>query len=105
MPIYITGNGTYDNNDRFRSRFLYEHLTALAGSGLPVTRYYHANFMDGFTWNEGEGARAGLVHVDYETQARAIKKSGRFYREIIENKGITDEMYQRYVEPEKYSYG
>ena len=95
-PIYITENGTCDNNDSFRAKYIYDHLKALVDSGLPVERYYHWSFTDNFEWLEGESARFGLVHVDYETQKRTIKKSGKFYSEMIKNAGVTEEMLETY---------
>ena len=102
-PIYITENGTCDNNDKFRSRYIYDHLKALADSGLPVERYYHWCFTDNFEWCEGESARFGLVFVDFETQQRTIKKSGEFFAAIIQNRGITSAMYDEFVAPQSYS--
>jgi len=104
-PVYITENGTCDNNDNFRCRYIYDHLKVLINSELPVERYYHWSFSDNFEWCEGESARFGLVHVDYETQKRTIKKSGRFFSEMIKNKCVTDEMYDKYVASEKYNGG
>ncbi len=102
LPIYITENGTCDNADAFRARYLYDHLQALVKSGLPVKRYYHWCFTDNFEWLEGESARFGLVHVDYQTQKRTVKRSGTFYSRIIQNAGVTEEMYEQYVEPQQY---
>ncbi|MCL2362553.1 MAG: family 1 glycosylhydrolase [Defluviitaleaceae bacterium] len=91
-PIYITESGTCDNNDTFRSKYIYDHLMALVKSKLPVSRYYHWCFTDNFEWCEGESARFGLVHMDYETQERTIKDSGRFYMEMIKTGLIKPEM-------------
>jgi len=91
-PIYITENGTCDNADSFRSRFIQDHLHALAKSKLPVTRYYHRCFTDSFEWHEGESSRFGLVHVDFTTQKRTIKDSGRYYMELIKAQAISQEM-------------
>lgn len=102
MPIYITGNGTCDLNDSFRSRFLYEHLKALSESGLPVKRYYHWCFTDGFQWLEGSYARFGLVYTDFETMERTVKRSGEFYSKIIKHRGVTDKMYDKYVAGTEY---
>jgi beta-glucosidase len=102
LPIYITENGTCDNADRYRSRFIYEHLRELAADALPVERYYHWSFTDNFEWCEGESARFGLVHMNYDTQERTIKKSGRFYSEIIQRRGVTSEMFAEYVDGERY---
>lgn len=102
-PIYITENGTCDNTDSFRARYLFEHLKTVSGSPLPFTRYYHWCFCDNFEWAEGQSARFGLVHVDYDTQKRTVKDSGRFYAEIIRNGGVTEDMYDRYVKGEEYN--
>jgi beta-glucosidase len=77
-------------------------LKALCASSLPITRYYHWCFCDNFEWLEGESARFGIVHIDYETQKRSIKQSGRFYSEIIEQGGVTEQLYEKYVHEEEY---
>lgn len=100
LPIYITENGTCDNEDTFRSRYIYEHVKALCESALPVERYYHWCFTDNFEWLDGFSARFGLVYVDYATQERTVKKSGEFYKKIIEEKGVTPEMYREYCTAE-----
>ena len=87
LPLYITENGTCDNADTFRSRYLYEHLKVLSECGLPVQRYYHWCFCDNFEWLEGQSARFGLVHIDYDTQQRTVMESGRFYAEMIRQGG------------------
>lgn len=102
-PIWVTENGTCDQNDLFRCRYLFEHLEKIAKSDLPFERYYHWCFLDNWEWCEGESARFGLVHVDYETQERIIKKSGEFYIDLIKNKGCTDEMYEKYVKGIEYN--
>ncbi len=102
-PIYVTENGTCDLNDNFRSLYIYDHLKAISKSSLPFERYYHWCFCDNFEWAEGEKARFGLVHVDFNTQKRTIKKSGEFYIKVIENQGVTENLYNQYVEGEKYN--
>ncbi|HPF87992.1 MAG TPA: family 1 glycosylhydrolase [Candidatus Limiplasma sp.] len=103
LPIYITENGTCDNQDAFRSRFLFDHLQALCQSMLPVKRYYHWCFTDNFEWAEGESARFGLVRVDYETQKRTVKQSGSFFSEIIKQGGVTEPMYAQCVQSQTYT--
>ncbi len=102
-PIWVTENGTCDNNDTFRSKYIYEHLKVISESELPFERFYHWSFMDNFEWAEGEEPRFGIVHVDYETQKRTIKKSGKFYTDIIKNQGVTQDMYEKYVQDEVYT--
>jgi len=84
-PIYITENGTCDNKDTFRKKFIHDHLKALCESDLPVGAYYHWCFTDNFEWLEGQSARFGLVHVDYATQQRTIKGSGKYYSDLIQS--------------------
>lgn len=104
LPIYITENGTADNTDAFRTRFIYEHVKALCESGLPITRYYHWCFVDNFEWLEGFTARFGIVELNTETMERTIKNSGEFYRKMIENKGVSAEMASAALE-EEYKIG
>lgn len=92
-PIYITGNGVCDNSDRFRPRYIAEHLEALCGSDLPVERYYYDAFCDGWGWTEGLSARFGLVGADRE---RRVKRSGEFYRQVIAQGGVSEELYRTY---------
>lgn len=105
LPIAITENGTCDNADSFRPRYIYEHLKPLVESDLPISHYYHWCFTDNFEWKEGELPRFGLVHLDYETQKRTIKQSGYFYQEIIEKDAIDEDMYHRYVASCSYHKG
>lgn len=101
-PIWVTENGTCDRDDRFRSRYLYEHLQVLSASELPFERYYHWCFCDNFEWVEGNSARFGLVSADPETGERQVKASGRFYAAIIAQGGVSDELYEKYVAEQEY---
>lgn len=101
-PIWVTENGTCDNNDRFRCRYLYEHLQALSRSELPFQRYYHWCFCDNFEWIEGNSAKFGLVTVDPQSRTRQIKRSGEFYSQIIRDGGVTRESYESFVAEQEY---
>lgn len=100
-PVWVTENGTCDNADRFRCRYLYEHLKALSESDLPFERYYHWCFVDNFEWIEGNSACFGLVRLG-ENRERQVKRSGRFYSEIIRHGGVSDELYEEYVAGQEY---
>lgn len=102
-PLYVTENGTANSDDAFRSRFIHEHLAQIAASNLPIERYYHWTFMDNWEWLEGESARFGLIGLDYDSQERTMRDSGRFFAEIAANSGVTEEMYQRYVAHQNYA--
>ncbi len=43
-------------------------------------------------------ARGGLVDVNFKTFERKIKKSGYFFRDIIENNGFSQEILRKYLD-------
>ncbi|MQW87565.1 GH1 family beta-glucosidase [Sinorhizobium saheli] len=92
---YITENGACYNmgvengtvDDQPRLDYLSEHLAVTAdliAKGYPMRGYFAWSLMDNFEWAEGYRMRFGIVHVDYETQVRTIKKSGYWYKELAE---------------------
>ncbi len=101
-PIYVTENGTCDNDDSFRPRFIYDQLRLISEGDTAIERYYHWSFMDNFEWREGESSRFGLVHINYETGERTVKKSGELYSRIIHDGGVSEDAYKEFVEPCSY---
>ncbi|WP_404951314.1 family 1 glycosylhydrolase [Streptomyces sp. ARC12] len=93
--IYVTENGSaYEDvvaadgsvHDPERVRYLEEHLAACARAvdkGAPLAGYFAWSLMDNFKWAYGYDKRFGLVHVDYATQRRTVKSSGRRYAELV----------------------
>ncbi|MDI7860439.1 GH1 family beta-glucosidase [Rhizobiaceae bacterium n13] len=90
---YITENGACDNtdvengavDDQPRLDYYGQHLAVAADlikAGYPLRGYFAWSLMDNFEWAEGYRMRFGLVHVDYETQERTVKKSGRWYSDL-----------------------
>ncbi len=78
-------------HDQRRTDYLKGFLTALHHAilkGVRVHGYCHWSLMDNFEWAQGYGPRFGLIHVDYATQKRTIKESGRAYSEIIRGGGL-----------------
>ncbi|MFI7453506.1 GH1 family beta-glucosidase [Nonomuraea sp. NPDC049714] len=88
-PIFITENGYGDDgtlDDTGRVDFLRDHLAAIRAAmtdGVDVRGYFCWSLLDNFEWARGYAARFGLVHVDYETQARTEKTSFHWLREFI----------------------
>lgn len=101
-PIWITANGVCDEYDNFRCLFLYEQLQVLARTPLPVERYYHWSLLDDAGQAGRVKGRYGLVHVDFDTGVRKVKKSGLFYQEIIRSRGVTHDTAERYLKGEQY---
>jgi len=93
--IYLTENGsTYDDvveadgsvNDTLRRSYLQSHLQATLQSiqlGVPLKGYFAWSLLDNFEWAEGYVRRFGLVYVDFETQKRTVKASGKWYAKFL----------------------
>jgi beta-glucosidase len=80
----VTPDGTVD--DAERRSYIERHLGALADArdaGVPVNAYFVWSLLDNFEWGEGYGHRFGIVHVDFETQRRTVKASGRWYQQLL----------------------
>jgi len=87
--IVITENGYFGDDtvtpdgvveDLPRALYIHNHLAACRRAmdeGVPVRGYHNWSFLDDWEW--GEYGRMGLVYVDYETQQRTVKKSGRWF--------------------------
>jgi beta-glucosidase len=86
MPIYVTENGMANADtvqggavdDSVREAFLFAHLDATRraiADGANVQGFFYWSLLDNFEWAEGYDKRFGLVHVDFETQARTPKGS------------------------------
>ena len=48
--------------------------------GADVAGYFAWSLLDNFEWAEGYAMRFGIVHVDFATQRRTVKASGRVVR-------------------------
>lgn len=73
-------------HDPERTRYLAEHIAAAGqaiGDGVPLMAYFAWSFLDNFEWAQGYLNRFGLIHVDFPTQQRTLKDSGRWYRGLI----------------------
>jgi beta-glucosidase len=96
--IVVSENGAaYDDTvdgdgqirDGQRASYLARHLAAAADAlavGVPVRGYFVWSLLDNFEWSYGYSKRFGLVHVDFATQVRTVKQSGRWYQELLANR-------------------
>ena len=93
--IYITENGTAAEDvvengqihDRMRQRYLELYLGELSQAiieGSDVRGYFIWSMVDNFEWNSGYSCRMGIVYVDFPTQQRIIKDSGRWVAELVQ---------------------
>ena len=98
--IIVTENGcAFDDeisadgsvHDAKRIDYLKKHVTALRKAiqdGADIRGYMVWSSFDNFEWALGYGKRFGLTYVNYETQERIIKDSGKWYAKLIENNGL-----------------
>ena len=73
------------DSDQRRIEFYRGYLTELHKAihdGANVRGYHAWSLLDNFEWAEGYSKRFGLVYVDYQTQKRTIKDSGRWYARV-----------------------
>ncbi|MFN8394880.1 MAG: GH1 family beta-glucosidase [Bacteroidia bacterium] len=83
FPDTVTDGAVHDSR---RTQFLKDYLAQVLkakNEGVNVGGYFVWSFMDNFEWAEGYKPRFGLVHVDYETQERRIKDSGKWFSQFL----------------------
>lgn len=93
MPIYVTENGfammnetsmPIDQavNDTDRIEYFRGNcealLAAITEDGVDIRSYFAWSLLDNFEWADGYSTRFGVTYVDYETQERYPKESGKF---------------------------
>jgi len=96
-PVYITENGMASDdtvidgrvNDTQRISFLKRHLAAVdeaIKAGVDIRGYFLWSLMDNFEWAFGYERRFGIVHVDYVTQKRTMKRSAELVSQFLEER-------------------
>ena len=82
-------DGEIYDSDRilFINNYLDQIHRAIA-EGVPVKGYFYWSLMDNLEWRWGEAKRFGLYYVNFKTQKRILKQSGKYYREIIRRNAL-----------------
>ncbi len=100
-PIYVGQDGAAFADpppragritDPERLAYHADHLAACSlaiADGVPVRGYFAVPWMDLFEWAFGYTRRSGIIGVDYATQRRTIKVSGRWYSQAIKDNGFS----------------
>jgi beta-glucosidase len=102
IPLYVTENGAafFDPpaaidgvvDDPNRVHYFREHLRAVhraMTNGADMRGYYAWSLLDNLEWSLGFAKRFGIVHVNFATQQRTIKRSGRYYADVIASNGAS----------------
>jgi beta-glucosidase len=102
-PLYITENGAAfedtvapdgEVHDAQRTDYFRQHLAQLRlaiADGVDVRGYFAWSLLDNFEWTFGYAKRFGLVRVDFQTQERLIKDSGKWYSRFIGGQSLDEE--------------
>ena len=100
LKMYVTENGasystppTAEGNvpDELRTLYYRTHIAAsyrALQAGVPLAGYFAWSLMDNFEWAKGYAQRFGIVWVDFNTQERIIKDSGKWYKGVIKKNGF-----------------
>lgn len=101
QAIYVTENGAaFDDpspdykgrvRDPERVEYIRSHLESVLDAideGVPVRGYFYWSLLDNFEWSYGYSKRFGLVYVDYPTQSRFVKDSGRLFANVARANAI-----------------
>jgi len=94
-PLIVTENGAAfpdqwlggdEVKDARRTAYLQTHIEQVLrakNEGIDVRGYFVWTLMDNFEWAEGYRPRFGLVYVDFDSQKRIIKDSGKWFSNFI----------------------
>ncbi len=100
--FYITENGASyndivdldgsieDNNriDYLRRHFIAAHNAIQAG--VDVRGYFIWSLYDNFEWAFGRYSRFGIVYNHFDTQKRMVKKSGHWFKDVIDANAVEE---------------
>jgi beta-glucosidase len=92
-PLFVTENGAaYADavidgavTDEDRRSYIESHVGAIADAidqGVDIRGYFVWSLLDNFEWAAGYTKRFGIYYVDYQTQARILKRSGSWYQDL-----------------------
>jgi beta-glucosidase len=94
LPLLVTENGiaTRDCEDRigYTTEAL-QGMHAVMAAGVDVRGYLHWSLLDNYEWGS-YAATFGLVAVDRTSFQRTVKRSGRWYGEVIARGGRLDSL-------------
>ncbi len=88
VPDELTTTGVHDAR---RIRYLHDHILQVhraMEAGVPVSGYFVWSLLDNFEWKFGYTKRFGLIYVDFNTLARTLTDSAKWYAQVIRENGV-----------------
>ena len=79
----LTGDRVQDTERIDYFQLYLEALLKVKQEGINVSGYMVWTLMDNFEWAEGYAARFGLIYVDFQSQKRIIKDSGKWFASFL----------------------
>jgi beta-glucosidase len=79
-------NAAGEIEDIDRVMYLRNHITNVhraVTEGYPIKGYFLWSLLDNFEWCDGYSKRFGIHYVDFKTEKRTPKLSGKWYRQVI----------------------
>jgi beta-glucosidase len=89
FPDHVADDGGVHDVDRLA--FLDAHVRSChdaIAAGVDLRGFFVWSLLDNFEWAEGYTQRFGMVHVDFDTQARVPKDSALWYRDVVHANGL-----------------
>jgi len=102
VPLLVSENGLATGDEEARSRFLLDHLRAVARAlraGVQVCGYLWWSLLDNFEWAEGFRPRFGLFATDYVSFARTARPAAELFAEIARSRRLPDALNSPYFAP------
>ena len=98
-PLYVAENGIATEDDKRRVKYMAGHIAEVGKAiedGMDIKGYLHWSTLDNFEWAEGYNMRFGMIHVDFDTQEREVKPSGKMFSEIAKKNCIDASILKKY---------
>lgn len=85
---FLTTEKLIKDNDRVEyHQNILSYVHKARNEGIPVEGYFVWSLTDNFEWIEGTIPRFGLIYIDYKTQERIIKESGKWFKNFLNTNG------------------
>jgi len=100
LPVIVTENGTEDPDDKFRRRYLVEHIHQLwhaVNFNWKIQGYFHWSLTDNFEWERGWTQRFGLWELNQNSQERHKRPSADLFTAICQANAISSDMVAQFA--------